>query len=118
MSLYDPCLWVCHQLLAFDPAVLRTAAGEGEIYSLPPFFRLILTFSYFSYELLREIELGTGRSPDRDKADSFHSQITWAKLNDFAPDFQDAIELWALRPHVKLVKVISVCRSHVFFHNT
>ena len=68
---------------------------------IPPYFRLILTFSYCSYEFLREQELGTGRSPDTDKADSFHGQFRWAKLNDFAPD---------------IVKVISVCRLHVFFH--
>ena len=86
------------------------------MYSLPPYFRLILTFSYFSYEFLRELELGTGRSPDTDKADSFHGQIRWAKLNDFAPDIQDVMELWALGPHARLVKVISVCRLHVFFH--
>ena len=48
MSLYDPCLWVCRQLFSFDPAVLRT----------PPFFRLILTFSYCLYDFLREKELG------------------------------------------------------------
>ena len=41
MSLYDPCLCVYHQLLAFNPAVHRTASGEGEMYSLPPYFRLI-----------------------------------------------------------------------------
>ena len=118
MCLYDPCFCVCGQLLAFNPAVHRTTSGEGEMYSLPPYFRLILTFSYFSYfyEFLRELEPGTGRSPDTDKADSFQGQIRWAKLNDFAPDIQDAMELWALRLHARLVKVISVCRLHVFFH--
>ena len=116
ISLYDPCLCVCHQLLAFNPAVHRTASGEGEMYSLPPYFRLILTFSYCLYEFLREQELGTGRLPDTDKADSFNGQIRWARLNDFAPDIQDAMEVWALRPHAILVKVISVCRVHVFFH--
>ena len=64
MSLYDPCLWECRQLLAFDPAVLRT----------PPFFRLILTFSYCLYDSLREQELGTGGSPITDRAVCFHSQ--------------------------------------------
>ena len=59
MSLYDPCLWVCRQLLAFDPAVIRT----------PPFFRLILTFSDCLYDFLREKELGTNRSPITDRAD-------------------------------------------------
>ena len=38
MSLYDPCLCMCRQLLAFDPAVHRTTSGEGEMYSLPPYF--------------------------------------------------------------------------------
>ena len=91
---------------AFYPAVLRT----------PPFFRLILTISYCLYDFLREQELGTGRSPITDKAISFHGQIKWAKLNVFAPDSQDAMELWALRPHVNFVKVICVYELHVFFH--
>ena len=83
MSLYDPCLWVCRQLLAFDPAVLRT----------PPFLRLILTFSYCLYDFLREQELGTGGSPIKGRAVSFHRQIKRIKLNVFAPDIQDAMEL-------------------------
>ena len=116
ISLYDPCLCVCRQLLAFNPAVHRTTSGEGEMYSLPPYFRLILTFSYCLCEFLREQELGTGRSPDTDKADSFKGSIRLSRLNDFAPDIQDAMEVWALRPHAILVKVISVCRVHVFFH--
>ena len=107
---------MCRQLLAFNPAVHRTTSGEGEMYSLPPSFRLILTFAYFLYEFLREPEPGTGRSPDTDKADSFHGQIRWAKLNNLAPDIQDVMQLWALRPHARLVKVISVCGLHVFFH--
>ena len=44
MSLYAP---LCRQLLAFDPAVHRTVSGEGEMYSLPPYIRLILTFCYW-----------------------------------------------------------------------
>ena len=55
MCLYDPCRCVCRQLLAFNPAVHRTASGEGEMYSLPPYFRLILTFSYF-YGFLWELD--------------------------------------------------------------
>ena len=109
------CLCVFRQLLDFNPAVRRTASGEGEMDFLPPCFKLILTFSYCLYDFLSEQELGTGRSPDTDKADSFHGQNRWAKLNDFAPDIQDAMELWALMPHVILVKVISVCGLHVFF---
>ena len=116
ISLYDPCLCVCRQLLAFNPAVHRTTSGEGEMYSLLPYFRLILTFSYCLYKFLREQELGTGRSPDTDKVDSFKGQIRWARLNDFEPDIPDAMEVWALRPHTILVKVISICRVHVFFH--
>ena len=80
MSLYDPCPCVCRQLLAFDPAVHRTAAGEGEMYSLSPYFRLILTFCYCFYDFLREQELETGRSPDTDKADSFHGQSSWGEI--------------------------------------
>ena len=34
----------------------------------------------------------------------------------FAPDRRDVRELWAVRPHVILVKVIYVCGLHVFFH--
>ena len=55
MSLYDSCLCVCRQLLAFNPAVHRTASGEGEMFSLRPYFRLILTFSYCLHEFLREL---------------------------------------------------------------
>ena len=94
MSLYDPCLWVYHQLLVFDPTVLRT----------PPFFRLILTISF------------SQKKRTRDRAVSFHGQIKRAKWNVFAPDSQDAMELWALRPHMNWVKVICVCELHVFFH--
>ena len=99
MSLYDPCLWECRQLLAFDPAVLRT----------PPFFRLILTFSHCVYDFLRKQELGTGGSPITDRAVCFHEHSKQAMWNVFAPDFQDTMELWALRPHVNWVKVICVC---------
>ena len=83
---------------------------------LPPCFRLILTFSYCLYDTLRGQELGTGGSPITDKADSFHGQIRWEKFNVFAPDRQDVRELWAVRPHVILVKVICVYELHVFFH--
>ena len=99
MSLYAP---LCHQLLFFDPAVHRTASGEGEMFSLTPCFRLILTFCYCLYDFLRELDLGSGRSPDRDEADPFHEQTRWAKLNDFATDIPDAMELWALGPHAVL----------------
>ena len=40
-----------------------------------------------------------------------HASTRSAKLYDFAPDIQDAIELWVLRPHARLVKVISVWKS-------
>ena len=76
--------------------------------SLPPCFRLILTFCYCFYGFFRELDLASGRSPDRDEADPFHGQTRWAKLNDFASDIPDAMELWALGPHAILVKVISV----------
>ena len=106
LSLYDPCIGECRQLLAFDPAVLRT----------PKFFRLILTFSYCLYDSLREQELGTGGSPITDRAACFHEQSKRAKWNVFALDSQDTMELWAFRPHVNWVKVICVCALHVFFH--
>ena len=63
MSLYA---LLCRHLLSVDPAVPRTASGEGEMYSLPPCFTLILTFCYYSYGFLRELDLAFGRSPDRD----------------------------------------------------
>ena len=47
----------------------------------------------------REQELEIGGSHIMDKADSFHGQIRWEKLDTFAPDSQDVRELWALRPH-------------------
>ena len=77
---------------------------------------LILTFCYYFYGFLRELNLAFSRSPDRGEAHPFHGQTRWALLNDLAPDIHDAMELWALEPHVVLVKVISVCGLHVFFH--
>ena len=86
------------------------------MFSLPPCFKLILTLCYDFYGFLRELDLAFSRSPDRDEALPFHGQTRWVKFNDLAPDIHDAMELWALGPHVILVKVISVCRLHVFFH--
>ena len=106
MSLYDPCRWVCRQLLALDPAVLRA----------PRFFQLSLTFSYCSYDFLREQELGTGWSPITDRTACFHKQSERAKWNIFAPDSHDTMELWAIGPHGNWVKVICACELHVFFH--
>ena len=63
-----------------------------------------------------ELDLAFGSSSDRVEIHSFHGQTRWAKLHDLAPDIQDAMELWALEPDVILVKVISVCALHVFFH--
>ena len=74
MSRYAP---LCCQLLVFYPAVC----------SLSHSFRLILTFCYCFYEFIREQELGTGRLPDTDKADSFHGQTIWVRFNDCVPDF-------------------------------
>ena len=103
MFLYDLCPCMCRQLLAFDPAVQRTTSGEGEMCCLSPYFRLVLTFCYCFYEFLREQELGTGRLPETDKVDFFYRQTSWVKFNDCVPDFQDAMELWALRPYAILV---------------
>ena len=72
-----------------------------------PCFRLILIFSYCLYDSLREQELGTGGSPIQSKRE---------KWNVFAPDFQDTMELWALRLHMNWVKVTCVCELHIFFH--
>ena len=99
---------LCRHLLSFDPAVRRTASCEVEMYSPPPCFRLIPTFCYCFYGFFRELDIASGRSPDRNKEDPFHAPTRWAKLYDFAPDIQDAMELRALWPHVIFVKVISV----------
>ena len=69
----------------------------------------VSSFSYCLHEFLREQELETDRAPDTDMTDSFHDNV-------FAPDRRDVRELWAVRPHVILVKVIYVCGLHVFFH--
>ena len=67
------------------------------------------------YMTLRDQELGIGGLHITDKADSFHRQIRWGKLNTFAPDSQDVRELWAVRPHVILVKMIYSLRSRRTF---
>ena len=108
MSLYDPCPVT---VVSFLPLIQQFTEPRQSKAKCIPFRHTsdwILTFSYCLCEFLTEQELGTGRSPDTDKADSFHGQIRWAKLNDFAPDIQDAMEQWALRPHARLVKEISV----------
>ena len=58
MYLLDMSLYAlrCRHLLFFDPAVPQTASGEGEMYSLQPCFRLILTFCYCFYGFLRELD--------------------------------------------------------------
>ena len=86
------------------------------MFSIPPCFRLILTFCCYFYGFLRELDIAFGRPPDRVKTHSFHGQTRWAKLHDLAPNINDAMELWALESHMILVKVISVCGLHVFFH--
>ena len=108
MFLYVP---LCRHLLSLDPTVCRNVSHEIEMYFLPPCFRLILTISYCTYRFFRERDIASGRSPDRDLLGPFHAPTRWAKLYDFAPDIQDAMELRALRPHAKLVKVISVWNS-------
>ena len=108
MYLFVP---LCHHLLSLDPTVCRNASHEVEMYFLPPCFRLILTICYCFYGFFRERDIASGRSPDRDQADPFHAPTRSAKLYDFAPDIQDAMELRALGPHAKLVKVISVWNS-------
>ena len=102
---------LCRHLLSFDPVVRRTASCEVETNSPPPCFRLILTFCYCFYGFFRELDIASGRSLDRNKADPFHAPTRWAKLYDFAPDIQDAMELRALGPHAIFVKVISVWNS-------
>ena len=97
---------LCRHLLSFDPAVRRTASCEVEMYSPPPCFRLILTFCYCFYGFFRKLDIASGKSPDRNKVGPFHALTRWAKLCDFAPDIQDAMELRALGPHALFVKVI------------
>ena len=106
---------LCRHLLSFDPAVRRTASGEVEMYSPPPCFRLILTFCYCFYGFFRELDIASGRSPDRNKADPFHAPTRWAKLYDFAPNIQDAMELRALGPHAIFVKAIYTLGSRRIF---
>ena len=106
---------LCRHLLSFDPAVRRTASCEVEMYSPPSYFRLILTFCYCFYGFFRELDIASGRSPDRNKADPFHALTRWAKLYDFAPDIQDAMELRALGPHAIFVKVIYTLGSRRIF---
>ena len=114
MYMYAP---LCRHLLSFDlPVVSGPASGKGEMYFLLPCFKLFLTFCCYFYGFLRELDLAFGRSSERVKRHFFHGQTRWAKLHDLAPDIQDAMELWALEPDVILVKVISVCGLHVFFH--
>ena len=119
-----------HHLL---PAVSRRTSQEGDApfhfhlcqihprdsfrEFLPLCFRLILTFSYCLYDFLREQELGIGGSHITDKADSFHGQIRWEKLNTFAPDSQNVRELWAVRPHVIFVKMIYTLGSRRTFQS-
>ena len=110
MYLYAP---LCRHLLSLDPAVRRTASCEVEMHFPPTCFRLILTFCYCFYGFFRELDVGSGRSPDRNKADAFHAPTRWAKLCDFAPDIQDAMELRALRPHAIFVKVIYTLGSQI-----
>ena len=76
---------------------------------LPPYFRLILTFSYCIHKFLREQELETDRMPVTDMTDPFYDNV-------FAPDRRDVRELWAIRPRANFVMVIYVCELHVFFH--
>ena len=85
------------------------------MYSPPPDFRLTLTFCYCFYGFFRELDITSGRSADRNKADLFHAQTRWAKLYDFAPDIQDAMELRALGPHAIFVKVIYTLGSWRIF---
>ena len=108
MYLYAP---LCRHLLSFDPAVRRTASREVEMDFLPPCFRLILTICYCFYGFFGERDIASGRSPDRNQADPFHAPTRLAKLYDFAPDIQDAMELRALGTHATLVKVISIWNS-------
>ena len=102
---------LCRHLLSLDPTVCRNASHEVEMYFLPPCFCLILTISYCFYRFFRERDIASGRSPDRDLVDPFHAPTRSAKLYDFALDIQDAMKLRVLRPHTRLVKVISVWNS-------
>ena len=78
---------------------------------------LIIHRGYYSYGFLRELDLAFGKSPDRDESHPFHGQTRSAKLNDFVPDVHEAMELWALGPHVILAKVISVAGCTSSFTN-
>ena len=74
-----------------------------------------MAFCYCFYGFFRELDIASGRSPDRNKADPFHAPTRWAELYDFAPDIQDAMEPRALGPHAIFVKVIYTLGSRRIF---
>ena len=57
---------------------------------------------------VKERDIVSGRSPDRDQADPSNSPSRSVQLYDFTPDIQDAMELRALGPSAELVKTMSV----------
>ena len=81
------------------------------MYLLQPGFTQILTNCCCFYRFFKERDIASGRSPDRDLADFVYAPARSARLYNFAPDIQDAMELRALGPHAKLVKVVSVWNS-------
>ena len=89
-------------------AVGRSASHEVEMYFLPPCFTRILIICCRFYRFFKEWDIASGRSPDRDQADPFYAPSRSQRLYDFAPDIQDAMELRALGPNAKIVKVMSV----------
>ena len=89
-------------------AVGRSASHEGEMHLLPPCFTRILIICCCFYRFFKEQDIASGRSPDRDQADTFYAPSRSERLYDIAPDIQDAMELRALGPNAKLVKTMSV----------
>ena len=63
------CVSVC--FVSFLPLIQQFTGPR----QLPPYFRLILTFSYCLHKFLREQELETDRAPDTDMTDSFHDNV-------------------------------------------
>ena len=59
----------------FHSHLCQVHPRDSDMDFLPPCFRLILTFAYCLFDVLREQELGTGRWLITDKADSFHGQM-------------------------------------------
>ena len=85
--------------------------AKVKCFSLPPCFRLILTFCFYFYGFLRELDLAFGRPLGRVGTHSFYEQTRWSQ------DLNNVMELWALRPHAIFVKMIFTLGSRRTFQS-